>query len=199
MKPSPTNITQLLTDSRSGKEEANAELFEVMYHDLRRLAASYFRNERPNHTLQPTALVNEACLRLLKGEERNWENKAQFFTIAANVMRHILVDHARTHLSKKRGGGQKKLQLDETLQPSGQSLDHALVVSPEKYEELLAIHGALERLAELDPRQARMVELRYFGGMTDPEISKILGVTERTVCRDWNTAKLWLQRELVKG
>ena len=118
MEVSPNEFTKLLSDSRTGERGMDDKVFEVVYQELRRLAAVYFRNERPNHTLQPTALVNEACLRLLGGKEQNWENRAQFFNVAATAMRHVLVDHARGHLRKKRVG--RKVQLDEALKPSGE-------------------------------------------------------------------------------
>jgi RNA polymerase sigma factor (TIGR02999 family) len=160
-------------------------LFEAVYVELRRLASRYLRDERPDHTLQATALVHEAYLRLLGGEPIEWQNRAQLFSIASQVMRHILVDHARRHAAKKRDHGAIRLSIDE-----------AVDVAAEQHVDLVALDDALTSLAVLDPEQSRVVELRYFGGLSIPEIAAILGVAEITVSRRWKTAKLWLHNAL---
>lgn len=170
--------------ARPSDAKADA-LFEAVYIELRSLARRYLRDERSDHTLQPTALVHEAYLRLIGGEPIDWQNRAQFFSIAAQVMRHILVDHARRHSAEKRGRGAARV-----------SLDDALGAASEQNIDLLALDEALTKLAALDEEQSKVVELRYFGGLTIPEISDVLGVAEITVSRRWRTAKLWLHDAL---
>jgi RNA polymerase sigma factor (TIGR02999 family) len=158
-----------------------------VYAELRRLARHYMRSERANHTLQPTALVNEAYLRLIAQPGVSWQSRAHFFAAAAQLMRRILVDHARAHRAGKRGGAQQQVTLDENL------------LSPESASvDVLAVHEALENLAKLDARQARIVELHFFGGLTFEEIAHVLGTSERTVKRDWAMARAWLKLELSK-
>jgi len=159
----------------------------LVYNELHRLASSYMRRERRNHTLQPTALLNEAYLRLLGQNRTDWRSRAQFFGVAAQFMRRILVDHARARVSAKRLGG------------AAEPLDEATVAAPSRPPELLALDEALERLARVDPRKARVVELRYFGGLTVEETADVLEVSAITVMRDWSFAKAWLQRELHHG
>jgi RNA polymerase sigma-70 factor, ECF subfamily len=181
----PGDITQLLTKMTSGDHQAGSALVPLVYDELRRLARRYMRHERPDHTLQGTALVHEAYLRLIDQREITWQNRAHFFGVAAQVMRRILVDHARAKLAHKRGGAQQKI-----------SLDVAVAFTPEQSEQLLALNEALKRLSHLDPRQDRIVELKFFGGLTDEEVAVVLGISTRTVKRDWSVAKAWLFREL---
>src|SRR5436190_5813683 len=170
-----------MTKVRDGDESAAAALFDAVYVELRQLARRYIRHERPDHTLQATALVHEAYLRLIGGDPIIWQNRAHFFSVAAQVMRHVLVDHARRRRAAKRAcsGGSC-------------SLDAALNVAVRQNVDLEALDDALGRLAALDPEQSRVVELRYFGGLTIPEIAQVLDVAESTVSRRWKTAKLWL-------
>jgi RNA polymerase sigma factor (TIGR02999 family) len=185
MEFEPSEITGLLHDMRNGGPEAEERLIAVVYKELRRLAASYLRQEAAGHTLQPTALVHEAYLRLTHMEAVDWESRSHFFAVAARLMRHILVDHARAQLAEKRG---------ERFTIVG--LDEALVASPDKAPEILALDEALDRLARFDPRQCRIVELRFFSGMNEEETGRVLGISSRTVKRDWRAAKAWLYREL---
>jgi len=186
LPPGPSdNITQLLVKARNGDREAESVLVPLVYQELRRLAQRYMRNERPDHTLQATALVHEAYLKLAEQREIAWQNRTHFFAVAAQLMRRILVDHARAKLAKKRGSSQQKI-----------SLDGALIFSPAQSEDLLALNEALDRLSQLDPRQGRIVELKFFGGLIDEEVADVLGVSLRTVKRDWQMAKAWLFREL---
>jgi len=182
---SPGEVTNLLIELKNGNREAESRLMPLVYHELRRLASRYMRGERPGHTLQATALVHEAYLRLVGHEDVDWQNRAHFFGVAANLMRRILVDHARAKQAKKRGGGDQKV-----------SLDVAVLVRPEAPEQFLALDEALERLAKRDPRQARIVELRYFGGLSEEEAAEILEVSVRTVKRDWSVARAWLYQQL---
>jgi RNA polymerase sigma factor (TIGR02999 family) len=179
-------VTQLLVEWGGGDRAALDRLLPLVFDELRRLAASYLRRERAGHTLQPTALVNEAYLRLVDQEGAQWQNRAHFFGIAANLMRQILVDHARQRSADKRGGSQlQRLSLTQA---------ERLV----KQEELdvLALNEALERLSEFDPQQARIVELKFFGGLTIEETAEVLGVSHATVEREWKLARAWLRREL---
>jgi RNA polymerase sigma factor (TIGR02999 family) len=187
MGPSPEEITVLLAQFAKGDEGAISKLLPLVYDELHRLAASYMRRERPDHTLQPTALVNEAYLKLLEQHDANWQNRAHFFGVAAQLMRRILIDHARGHLRAKRGAGQKV------------ALDEALAFSEEQSGELVALHEALERLEKLDARQGRIVELRFFGGLTLEETASVLDISPKTVERDWQVAKAWLNMELKEG
>jgi RNA polymerase sigma-70 factor (ECF subfamily) len=185
MQP-PENISQLLAEWSEGKQEALDKLMPVVYDELRRLARNYLRRERQDHTLQPTALVNEAYLRLMDQTHARWQNRAQFFGVAAQLMRRILVDHARLHHAAKRGGtGHHKL-----------SLTHVDQIAGKPDVDLLALHEALEALAEIDPQQSRIVELRFFGGLTIEETAEVLSVSHATVERDWKMARAWLRREL---
>jgi RNA polymerase sigma factor (TIGR02999 family) len=186
-KPEPTEVTRLLMSWSEGDQSALEELVPLVYAELRRLAAGYLRRERHDHTLQPTALVHEAYLRLIDQTHVESRTRAQFFAIAANLMRQILVDHGRHHRAAKRGGGNKV-----ALEEAG-----ALLVQPEM--DVVAIHVALNKLAELDPRQSRIVELRFFGGLTEDEIAQVLEISATTVRREWRTAKAVLHNELRHG
>jgi RNA polymerase sigma factor (TIGR02999 family) len=181
------DVTELLVQLRRGRQEALAELIPLVESELRRLARGVLRRERSNHTLQTTALVNEAYVRLADQHHTDWRNRVQFFGIAATLMRRILVDYARRRGYAKRGGGTLQIPIDETA-----------VLSPERGAELIALDEALERLAAHDPRKHRVVELRYFGGASSEEIAEILGVSAITVKRDWQVAKAWLHRELSR-
>jgi len=184
----PENVTELLKAWGDGDREALDRLVPLVYTELRRRAAAQLARERGSHTLQPTALVHEAFLRLVDQHSARWENRAQFFGVAAQLMRRILVDHARARAAAKRGGGALSISLDEAGEGPA---------SPEA--DVLHLHRALERLAVQDERQARVVELRYFGGLSTEEVSTVLAVSEITVKRDWAMAKAWLFRELSGG
>jgi RNA polymerase sigma-70 factor, ECF subfamily len=184
MGPTP-DVTILLNKLAAGDQEAAAELVPLVYEELRRLAAGRLRHERPNHTLQTTALVHEAYLKLAAQRDANWQNRAQFFGVASQVMRRILVDYARGKQRIRRGGKQQEV-----------SLDSVLLVSPDRTEEVLAVHESLSRLEMLDARQARIVELRYFGGLTVEEIADVVGISGKTVMRELNVAKAWLYGDL---
>ena len=183
--PDREDVTILLAELTKGNKEAASKLIPLVYGELRRLAGGYMRHERVNHTLQATALVHEAYLKLVEQRSVDWQGRAHFFGIAAQVMRRILVDHARGHLRDKRGGGYQAVPLDE-----------ALVFAPEQSLELVKIDAALERLTKLDPRQGKIVELRFFGGLTVEQTAALLGVSPKTVKRDWSVAKAWLHGEL---
>lgn len=180
-----TEITILLGEISSGSASAPDKLLPLVYEDLRRLAYSYFSKENTDHTLQPTALVHEAYIRLVKWENVSWQNRAHFFAVAAEVMRKILVDHARRKNAQKRAGGGQKIVLNE-----------AIGFSDEKELDLVKLDEALETLERLDKRQAKIVELRFFGGLTIEETAYILKISETTVKREWTFAKAWFQREL---
>jgi RNA polymerase sigma factor (TIGR02999 family) len=185
----PHEITRLLQAWRHGETAARDELMSLIYAELHRLARGYMRRERPGHTLQTTALINEAYLRLIGQTRTDWRSRAQFFGMAAQFMRRILVDHARArHSAKRQGAGLPPVSLDE-----------AAVFAPERGPALVALDEALDRLESLDPRKARVVELRYFGGLTVDETADLLDVAAITVMRDWSLAKAWLQRELNVG
>lgn len=181
------SISQLLFEVSQGNRDAQAALMTQVYDELRRLARRYMRGERANHTLEATALVNEAYLRLMGQQGVSWQDRAHFFAAAAQLMRHILVDHARAHRAGKRGGEQYQVTLSE-----------GLAVEENKSVEVLALNEALEKLARLDARQARVVELHFFGGLTFGEIGYVLDASERTVKRDWTMARAWLKLELAK-
>lgn len=183
----PSEVTRILATLSDGDRAAAAELLPVVYGELRALADRQLRKERIDHTLQATALVHEAYLRLVKGEPVTWENRGHFFRVAAAVMRHILVNHARDRGRLKRGGGRQKVPLDD-----------AVAVFEERALDLVALDEALTRLAGYDVRPSRVVELRFFGGLTVDETAEVLGVSPRTVEGDWSTAKLWLLREISK-
>jgi RNA polymerase sigma-70 factor (ECF subfamily) len=181
-----SDVTQMLLEWNGGGD-APARLMPLVYDELRRLARSYLRNERPDHTLQPTALVHEAYLRLVDQSRVEWQNRAHFYAVAAQMMRRILIDHARTHASEKRGGSGKRLSLDE-----------ASFLPQERAADLLALDEALKQLAVTDERKSRVVELRFFGGLSVKETAEVLGVHTATVERDWVVAKAWLYREVGK-
>jgi RNA polymerase sigma-70 factor, ECF subfamily len=182
-----SSITALLTQLSEGNRDVEARLIPQIYDELRRVAGRYMRRERANHTLQPTALVNEAYVRLVQEPHFHWKSRAHFFATAAQLMRHILVDHARARHAGKRGGFQNQVTLDENLlQASSHSID------------ILALHEALDRLSALDPRQGRIVELHFFGGLSFEEIASVLEVSERTVKRDWAMARIWLFKEVTR-
>jgi RNA polymerase sigma-70 factor (ECF subfamily) len=183
--PSRKNVTDLLVDWSKGDEEALNQLMPLVYDELRRLASRYLRHERPGHTLQTTALVHEAFLKLVDQKSSNLHNRVQFFAIAAQVMRHILVDYARSRRAFKRGGDYCRLSLDE-----------AVISSKETDPDLLILNEAINSLAAIDPQQSRVVELRVFGGLTVEETAEALGVSPRTVKREWSMAKAWLHRQL---
>lgn len=191
MMPSQKSVTQLLVSWNQGERHALDELLPVVYAELRSLAENYLRRERINHTLQPTALVHEAYLRLVDQREVNWQNRAQFFGVAAQMMRRILVNHARERHASKRGGKAADYKL---------SLDEAVSYFAERDVELVKLDDALRALETLDAQQSRIVELRFFGGLTIEEAAEVLSVSPATVKREWTTAKLWLKREIsVEG
>jgi RNA polymerase sigma-70 factor, ECF subfamily len=182
------NITVLLHKVSKGDREAVDLLLPVIYDELRKLAANYLRRERPDHTLQPTALVHEAYLRLIDQSRVNWQNRAHFFGVSAQIMRRLLVDHARKHNAEKRGQDFQKLSLDENI-------DRAV----ERSAELIALDDALKTLATFDANKARMVELRYFGGLSIEETAGVMGVTPTTIKRHWRLAKAWLHGEMQRN
>jgi len=184
----PSEVTELLIDWRNGDRNALDKLMPVVYEELRRLAKRYMAAERPGHTLQTTALVNEAYCKLLNHNQMQWQNRAHFFAIAAQVMRRLLVDHARTRRYAKRGGGARPISLDEVA-----------LVTEERASDVLALDEALSRLANFDPRKGEIVELRYFGGLSVEEVADVLAVSPITIKREWLKAKAWLQRELDEG
>lgn len=183
--PRGEDVTVLLAELTKGNKDAASKLIPMVYDELRRLADGYMRRERGDHTLQATALVHEAYLKLVEQRSVDWQSRTHLFGIAAQVMRRILVDHARGHLRDKRGGGEQEIPIDE-----------ALVFAPEKSLELVKLDEALERLTKLDPRQGKIVELRFFGGLTVEQTAELLGVSPKTVKRDWSIAKAWLYSEL---
>jgi RNA polymerase sigma-70 factor, ECF subfamily len=185
MSADSTEINLLLDQYRDGNPEVFEKLMALVYDDLRKLASWQLQSERPDHTLQPTALVHEVYLKLAGQNPVDWQNKAHFFALAAQVMRHILVDYARHRQREKRGGGQTKIGLDDARTFSGTS-------DP----ELIALDDALQTLAVKDPRKCRIVELRYFGGLSIEETADILNVSATTVRREWTMAKAWLRREI---
>jgi RNA polymerase sigma factor (TIGR02999 family) len=185
METSPHEVTRLLQAWSAGEQGAFDKLVPVVYQELHRLAQHYMAQERPGHTLQTTALVNEAYLRLVGGKQVSWQNRAHFFGVSAQLMRRILVDFARSRRSLRRGGGAQAVSLDE-----------ALVVSPKPGADLVALDDAIQTLAAKDPRRGRVVELRFFGGLSVAETAEVLQVSAETVMHDWKLAKAWLQREL---
>jgi RNA polymerase sigma factor (TIGR02999 family) len=184
----PTDVTTLLGELDLGNDKAVAELVVLLYSELRSLASGYLRRERSDHTLQTTALVHEAYLRLADQREVHWKNREQFLGVAAQLMRRILVDYSRGRGAQKRGKGFERVFLEE-----------AEGVSKHKPADVIALDEALTRLAGFDPQQARLVELRFFGGLSIEEAAGVLGVSRTTLKRDWNLAKAWLARELRKG
>jgi len=186
MIPSPPQVTQLLRDWGNGDQAAREQLMNLVYGELHKLAHKYMRGERPGHTLQTSGLVNEAFMKLVDQRDVRWQNRAHFFGIAAQMMRRILVDHARTRTSEKRGGSGRAVSLEE-----------ALIVSSERSAEVVALDEALNLLAEMDERKSKVVELRFFGGLSIEETAEVLGVSQGTVMRDWTLAKAWLRREIT--
>lgn len=182
------NVTELLLEFSKGNESAVNEIFPLIYDELRKLANNYLRNERGNHTLQPTALVHEAYFKMLDHTRINWQNRAHFLGMAATLMRQILIDHARKHRAGKRGGENENLQLEESI----------VIVAGEKSMDLVALDEALKDLAKFDEFKSRLVELRYFGGLSVEETAEVLKVSEITVKRHWRMAKAWLA-DAVKG
>jgi RNA polymerase sigma factor (TIGR02999 family) len=181
-----SHVTELLTAWSSGDQAAREHLIPLVYDELHRLAHQYMRRESPGHTLQTSALVNEAFVKLVDQKNVRWQNRAHFFGIAAQLMRRILVDHARSRQTAKRGGG---------VQPI--SFDDALYVSDERSAEVVAVHEALEQLSKFDARKGQIVELRFFGGLSIDETAQVLRVSPGTVMRDWTLAKAWLHREIT--
>jgi RNA polymerase sigma-70 factor (ECF subfamily) len=177
-------VTLLLKAMKNGDESAAGQLFPLVYNELHRLAKSYMRRERPDHTLQPTALINEAYLRLAR-DSVDWQSRQHFIGVAANVMRRLLVDHARAHNAEARAGGLQRVELEE-----------GLLVSSERSSEVLALHDALTHLEAVDPRQAKVVELRYFGGLSVEEIGALLEISPRSVKRHWALARIWLLKQM---
>ncbi|MEP6818355.1 MAG: sigma-70 family RNA polymerase sigma factor [bacterium] len=186
-QPSTHEVTELLIEWSNGDKAALDKLLPLIHEELRRLARHYMSRERPGHTLQTTALVNEAYIRLVNRKGVHWQNRAHFFAIAAQVMRTILVDHARSQAYAKRGGGAHRIELDE-----------AMIVSQDRAAEVVALDDALKTLADFDPQQSRIVELRFFGGLTIEEAAEVLDLSPATIKREWSTAKAWLYRELSK-
>jgi RNA polymerase sigma factor (TIGR02999 family) len=187
MESSPGEVTLLLKAMHAGDSSAAEHLLPLVYGELHRLAKSYMRRERPDHTLQPTALINEAYMRLI-GNEIDWNNRAHFIAVAAKVMRQVLVDFGRAHAAERRAGRLRRVEMHDDL-----------VIAPERLEEVMSLDEALTRLAAANPRQARVVELRYFGGLAVEQIAHILDVSPRSVKRDWSLARIWLFRELRPG
>lgn len=179
------NVTALLLELAQGNQAAAEKLVPLIYGELKRIARAHMRGERPDHTLQTTALVHEAYLKLIRQRKGNWQCRSHFFGIAAQIMRRIMLDHARGHLRQKRGGSRQTICLEETL-----------AFSADQSEELVRLHEALERLSSIDPRQGKIVELRFFGGLSVQETSEVVGVSPKTVKRDWAVAKAWLHGEL---
>jgi RNA polymerase sigma factor (TIGR02999 family) len=188
MGPNAQNVTQLLHAWSNGDQGARDDLMSVVYQELHRLAHHYMKREFPGHTLQTSGLVNEAFLKLVDQRNVQWRNRAHFFCIAAQMMRRILVDYARSRHFAKRGGGVPDLALDE-----------ALTVSDERSAEVVALDETLQRLAQLDPRKSQVVELRFFGGLSIEETADVLNISPGTVMRDWTLAKAWLRREMSTG
>jgi RNA polymerase sigma-70 factor (ECF subfamily) len=187
MTPSAQQVTQLLIEWGSGNHAALEELMPVVYAALHKMAKRYMGQQNPNHTLQTTALIHEAYLRLAGDSARQWQNRAHFFGVAAKAMRHVLVDHARTTHAAKRGGAMRPLRFDEEIDTSG-----------ERMGQLIALDEALTDLAKLHPRQSEVIELRFFGGLSVEETAELLKVSPETVMRDWRIAKAWLHGELKR-
>jgi RNA polymerase sigma factor (TIGR02999 family) len=178
-------VTQILQAWSNGDGDAPARLMPLVYNELRRQARNYLAKERESHTLQPTALVHEAYLRLVDQTRISWQNRAHFYGVASSMMRRVLVDHARAYARDKRGGGAVRLSIEDVQIPLEQ-----------RAADLVVLDEALEELAKFDERKCRIVEMRFFGGLSDEEIAEALGVSTRTILRDWKTARLWLYREL---
>jgi RNA polymerase sigma factor (TIGR02999 family) len=187
MDSSPGEVTRLLKAMHDGDSAAAEDLLPLVYAELHRIASAFMRRERIGHTLQPTALINEAYLRLI-GEDIEWSNRAHFIGLSAHVMRRVLVDYARQHNAERRGGGLKRVEMEDNL-----------AISPERLDEVLFLDEAVAKLEANNPRQARVVELRYFGGLSVEQIAQILDVAPRSVKRDWALARMFLFRELNPG
>jgi RNA polymerase sigma factor (TIGR02999 family) len=187
MASGDTGITLLLKQCGHGDRSAESELYSIVYGELRRLAGHYMRYEERGHTLSPTALVNEAYLRLVGAQAADYKDRKHFFHLASQVMRHILVDHARSRLASKRGGSLRRVSLDEKIPMSEAGMT-----------ELLGVHEALEKLSLKDPRRARIVQLRYFGGLSVEETATTVGVSQKTVKREWSLARLWLRKKMTE-
>ncbi len=181
----PTEVTQLLKDWRNGDKAALDRMTPVLYEELRRLARHFLSSERPDHTLQPTALVHEAYLRLVDQRAVDWRNRAHFLGVAASMMRRVLINHARAHQAAKREGFSKAIGIEDAL---------GVFTNPQV--DVLELNSALQQLSELDPQQGRVVELRYFGGLTIEETAEVMGISPATVKREWGTAKLWLLKKI---
>jgi RNA polymerase sigma-70 factor, ECF subfamily len=187
MDPNPGEVTQLLKAMHAGNSGAADRLLPLVYTELHRLAQAYMRRERPDHTLQATALINEAFLRLI-GEDIDWNNRAHFIGLAAHVMRQVLVDYARQHNAERRAGGLHRVEMHDDL-----------AISPDRLDEVVSVDQALTGLATHNPRQARVVELRYFGGLSIDQIARVLDVSPRSIKRDWSLARIWLSRQMRPG
>jgi RNA polymerase sigma factor (TIGR02999 family) len=181
-------VTRLLADWRNGDQTALDRLLPLVYEELHRIAARYMRGERREHTMQTTALVNEAYMRLADYKRMQWQDRAHFFAVAAQAMRRILIDFARARRNRKRGGDAERVSLDEGIAPT-----------PDNSTDLLALNEALEQLEKMNARQARVVELRYFGGLDEKEVGHVLGIAPRTVRADWQLARAWLYKTLTSG
>jgi RNA polymerase sigma factor (TIGR02999 family) len=190
-KTRATEIVSTLTEAGAVDPASAEELMPLVYDELRRLARGYMSRETPGHTLQPTALVNEAYLRLVDTSRISWQGRTHFFAVGARVMRRLLIDHARGRGRKKRGADWYRVTFSDALpHMGGNEID---------FDQLLTLNEALDQLAELDPRQSKVVELRFFGGLTVPEVAAVLGVSQRTVEGDWTHARAWLKRELARS
>jgi RNA polymerase sigma factor (TIGR02999 family) len=185
MPESDGEVTRLLSQMKEGNQEAAGQLVPLVYRELRRMAAAYMQRERPDHTLQATALVNEAYLRLAGGSQPSLQNRAHFFAIAAHAMRQVLMDYGRQHRAGKRGGGARKVDIDAEL-----------FIAPGALEDVIAVDEALERLEKIDPRQSQLIELRFFAGLSVEDAADVMGVSPITIKREWRSAKAWLLREL---
>jgi RNA polymerase sigma factor (TIGR02999 family) len=186
--PEPSAVTELLIAWSDGRRDALEDLMPLVYADLRRVAAGYMQRELVGHPLQPTALVHEAYVRLIDQRQVKWRNRAHFFGVAASMMRRILVDHARRRRAEKRGGDWERVTMTE----------HDVAAEDPREIDVLALHESLERLATFDPQQARIVELRYFGGLTIDETAEVAGISPATVVREWTIAKAWLRADLTR-
>lgn len=188
LKVESQQITQLLIDWSEGNEFAKEQLFPIVYEELRQMARRYLRRQPLGHTFQTTELIHEAYLKLAKLDEKNWQSRAHFFGVAAQAMRHILVDYARSKQRQKRGGWQVRVTLSENE-----------IISTEHSDEIVALDDALKQLADLDERKSRVVELKFFGGLNIEEIAEVLKISDKTVKRDWRFARTWLLRELAEA
>ena len=187
---SPQDITRLLADWGKGDRTALDRLLPLVHAELRKIARRQISQERPGHTLQATALINEAYLKLIGQEEFEWHNRAHFFAVCAQIMRHILIDHARAHAREKRGGGAIRVTLEDA---------NVAEMAGEKAEQLIALEDALRFLERVDPQKGRIVELRYFGGLSIEETAEVLNISPRTVRREWQRSKAWLYRMITEG